>query len=99
MSEACSRGCSLEAVLSQEAQLIVRSPHAAELVLIRDGTMVARIGDHRAWSLPIAEPGVYRIELLIDDRFEPGTKRPWAYTNPIYVRAPESALSDVASPP
>ncbi|MFO8011857.1 MAG: CehA/McbA family metallohydrolase [Phycisphaerae bacterium] len=59
--------------------LAVRSPHAARLLLRRNGEVVAETDgadalDHRAEG-----PGVYRAEAHL-------AGLPWVYTNPIYLR-------------
>jgi hypothetical protein len=63
--------------------LRVGLPAAADVVLLRDGTEVAR-GD-RADSLTFeaSEPGVYRVEAY---RETGGVRRTWVLSNPVYLR-------------
>jgi hypothetical protein len=57
-------------------------PADAEIVLLRDGAVVAR-DQGTGLELPVAEAGVYRIEAHRPFR---GRNRPWIYSNPIYLR-------------
>ena len=53
-------------------------PAPADLVLFKDGRAMANT--HAAlWQLPIAEPGVYRLEASQKGQ-------PWIFSNPIHIR-------------
>jgi len=54
------------------------SPHAAELYLIRDGTVIGKQSGEQI-ETRLKSPGVYRVEAKIEGQ-------PWVYTNPIYIR-------------
>ena len=61
------------------AQLRVRLPRAAEIMVIRDGVPLHWM--HGATlDVGLELPGVYRVEALIDGRL-------WLLSNPIYLRA------------
>ena len=64
-------------------RLEVRSPIPATLRLVRDGQVEAMSEGDR-WDHPVTRPGVYRVELWL--RLD-GERRPWVYSNPIYLRA------------
>jgi hypothetical protein len=59
--------------------LSVRSPHAARLLLRRNGDLVAEADDADALDYRAEAPGVYRAEAHLADL-------PWVYTNPMYLR-------------
>lgn len=63
-------------------QLRVAAPLPGEIRLIRNGQPIAR-AEGREAAFPIAEPGVYRVEVWVVLAAEP---RPWVLSNPIYVR-------------
>lgn len=57
-------------------------PETAELQLLRDGAVIATAtGDSIEYAA--GERGVYRVEARRDHR---GGRRPWIYSNPIYLR-------------
>jgi hypothetical protein len=60
-------------------KLIVESPRAAELTIVRDGSPLAKVEKARALEAAVEGPGVYRVEARLGGR-------PWVYTNPIYFR-------------
>ena len=63
-------------------RLEIRSPLPATIRLIRDGQVEATAeGDHL--DHPVTRPGVYRVELWLTLDTE---RRPWVYSNPIYLR-------------
>jgi len=55
-----------------------RMPRGAEIVLKRDGQVLARAAEKI--EAPVAGSGVYRVEVRV-----PGGPVPWVITNPIYV--------------
>jgi hypothetical protein len=67
-----------EAAWTGPMRLTVRSPVAAHLRLLCDGRTVAEVdgADLEHWA---DRPGVYRAEAMHN-------RRPWVYTNPIYLR-------------
>jgi hypothetical protein len=76
-----------EITLQSQVLFEVSSPQRAHIRLLRDGTIVA---DTRGKKLHYAarEQGVYRVEAYRRYLFR---KRGWVFTNPIYVRAPNSS--------
>lgn len=67
-----------EAPFSGEVGLLVESPRAASLRLIRDGLFHREAeGTHHVFRT--AGPGVYRVEARLEGR-------PWIFSNPIYLR-------------
>ena len=66
------------------AAFAVRSPVPAKLTLLCGGKPVAEtVG--RELKFPARAAGVYRAEARLDGK-------PWVYTNPIYLRSPESRV-------
>ncbi len=77
-----------EVHLVPNLRFMVSLPAAAQLTLWRDGRAVdSTVG--QTWEIPVAEPGVYRIEASRH-------QRPWIFSNPIYVRAPPAAPEEPA---
>jgi len=64
------------------AELQVACPQPAELRLVRDGQVVARVQGRRL-TLVTHREGVYRVEAY---RQYAGRRRGWIFSNPIYVR-------------
>ncbi len=60
------------------------APVEAELRLFRNGKMVAEKSG-RSLEFPVKDEGAYRLEAWLK---ADGEKRPWIYSNPIYVRQP-----------
>ena len=85
-----------EVALAPEMELTAALPAPAMMTLMKDGNAVAtKIGS--SWSVPVAEPGVYRLEAA-------RVNKPWLFSNPIYVRAalpetPAPASSSTTEPP
>jgi hypothetical protein len=82
--------------------LVVRSPRAARLRLLRDGQLYAET-EGTDLCVRAEQPGVYRVEALLEAaktrgvvspmgskgaprEGHPGTLSPWVFTNPIYLR-------------
>jgi len=64
---------------AEAAQLHIRLPREADIVLVRDGVRLHRT--HGATvDIGLALPGVYRVEARIDGRL-------WLLSNPIHLRA------------
>jgi hypothetical protein len=63
------------------ARLTVQLPIQAEIRLIHDGKVI-EVTHASRWSAVVSDSGAYRVEvwLAVD-----GEKRPWIYSNPIYV--------------
>ncbi len=60
-----------------ELQLYAYLPSPGEMVLFRNGKEIARGRGQQGW-FPLSGPGIYRLEATRG-------KRPWIYSNPIYV--------------
>jgi hypothetical protein len=63
-------------------QLEIRSPLPATIRLIRDGQVEA-VSEGESLDHPVTRAGVYRVELWLPIG---GERRPWLYSNPIYLR-------------
>ena len=67
------------------SELIVRVPLAARIVMIRNGSLVEqRQGTTAEFSA--TDPGVYRVEVYLDNLPAPALGKPWIISNPIYLR-------------
>lgn len=71
-----------ETAFVEGAELHVRVPRPAWIVLLRDGTPVAR-GHGTALDHPAEGPGVWRAEATLPAH---GRERAWILSNPIYLR-------------
>lgn len=68
--------------------LHVRLPSAATLRVVHDGVAIAEQRHASELTLPLAEPGVYRVEARLHAH---GRSRAWIYANPLYLRAAGAA--------
>jgi hypothetical protein len=74
-------------ILHRSADLRVSVPFHALIRIVRNGTVFHQeTGNHI--TVPICEPGVYRIEA---DLKVFGRRRPWIFSNPIYVAKASSS--------
>ncbi len=71
-------------VLHRQADLRISVPFRASIRILRNGTDFHR-EQGNAISVPVREPGVYRIEAYLNYF---GRLRPWIFSNPIYVGTP-----------
>jgi hypothetical protein len=73
-----------EVPLANGLHLVVDSPIASRIVLIKDGNIV----DQRRGSgeFQVTAKGSYRVELYLDSLPGPVNSQPWIISNPIYVR-------------
>jgi len=76
-----------EITLQSQVLFEVSSPQRAYIRLLRDGTIVAHTRGKKLHHTA-REQGVYRVEAYRRCFFR---KRGWVFTNPIYVRAPNSS--------
>lgn len=76
-----------EVPMDGTATLQARLPLETECRLIRDGVVVKSWQDQTVCTYITAQPGAYRIECTIPYL---GRRRGWIYSNPIYLRPPES---------
>jgi len=67
------------------AELVVRVPLAARIVMIKNGTVVEQRQGTTAEFLATG-PGVYRAEIYLDNLPAPALGKPWIISNPIYLR-------------
>ncbi|HXI62077.1 MAG TPA: hypothetical protein VNF70_05175, partial [Pyrinomonadaceae bacterium] len=67
------------------AELIVRVPLAARIVMSKNGTVVEQRQGTTAEFLATG-PGVYRAEVYLDNLPAPALGKPWIISNPIYLR-------------
>ncbi len=71
-----------EITLRPDLSLVVRTPLAGRIELLRDGSLFARC-NCRELSVRVEEAGIYRVEVFLH---ADGGWRPWIFSNPIYVR-------------
>jgi hypothetical protein len=64
--------------------LKLQTPIAGKIVVMKDGRLFKKATAQKL-TLPVEEPGVYRVEVSLPIR---GEWWPWIYSNPIYVRSP-----------
>jgi hypothetical protein len=76
-----------EITLQSQVLFDVSSPRRADIYLLRDGTIVAHTRG-KELRYTAREQGVYRVEAYRRYFFR---KRGWVFTNPIYVRVPNSS--------
>jgi len=76
-----------EITLQSQVLFEVSSPRRAHIRLLRDGTIVAHTRGKKLHHTA-REQGVYRVEAHRRCFFR---IRGWVFTNPIYVRAPNSS--------
>ena len=63
-------------------KLVTRFPVSCHIRLLSDGKVIGeKNGENLEFA--VAAPGVYRVEGWLDVG---GERRPWIYSNPIYVR-------------
>jgi hypothetical protein len=65
-------------MLEPDSSLQVRTPRIGDIRVIRDGILLAQ-RRARYLSMPLIEPGVYRVEVYLDGEL-------WIVANPIYVQ-------------
>lgn len=65
-------------MLEPDSSLLVRTPRTGDIRVIHDGVLLAQ-RRARYLSIPLSEPGVYRVEVYLDNEL-------WIVANPIYVR-------------
>ena len=66
--------------------LSARSPVRCRTVFFRDGRVVSEVKDSEAAEISVAEKGVYRVELYLDQLGGLLAGKPWVISNPIFVR-------------
>jgi hypothetical protein len=62
------------------------SPIPARFVLFRDGQRYFEEANIKEATVPLKDPGAYRVELYLDQLGSPFDRVPWILSNPIYVR-------------
>ncbi len=71
-----------EVTFAPDQRLVARFPVTCQIRLMSGGKVLTeKTGDH--FEHVVAAPGVYRVEGWLDVA---GERRPWIYSNPIYVR-------------
>jgi hypothetical protein len=78
-------------VLNNSADLSVSTPCDALIRIMRNGTVFHQEQGHDI-SVPVHEPGVYRIEAYLK---VVGRRRPWIFSNPIYVVKARTSRPDL----
>ncbi|MCP4727095.1 MAG: hypothetical protein GY863_18800 [bacterium] len=73
-----------------DSKLIITVPDTTDIkvILIKDGQTIVETDDWRT-EYPVTEPGVYRVEVYQMRKSLPfftRIKRPWIFSNPIYVK-------------
>jgi hypothetical protein len=67
-------------------KLSTSAPVKCRTVFFRDGRVVGEVKDSARAELEVKEPGVYRVELYLDQLGTLLTGKPWVISNPIFVR-------------
>jgi len=67
------------------SELEVQVPLAARIVMIKNGNIVEQ-KQGTTVDFPATGPGVYRIEIYLDNLPVPALGKPWIISNPIYLR-------------
>jgi hypothetical protein len=70
------------AKFAADQTLVARFPVTCHMRLLNAGKVVGEKSGER-WEFAVDSPGVYRVEGWLDMG---GERRPWIYSNPIYVR-------------
>jgi hypothetical protein len=79
--------------LERSADITIHVPRRAHILLLRNG-LLFRETTGTDLAAAIVAPGVYRVEVYLKVL---GRKRPWIFSNPIYVTAADTSIS--ADPP
>lgn len=75
-----------EIKLDGATRLVVETPVASRVVLLRDGQISEERNGAANVTFAVKEPGVYRIEVYLPQLPPPVRDQPWIISNPIYVR-------------
>lgn len=75
-----------EISLANEVRLIVRTPLASRIVLLKDGSVIHDDTGIRTKDYTVSEKGSYRVEVYLPQLPKPAGEQPWIISNPIYVR-------------
>jgi len=75
-----------EIELLDGVRLIVTTPVAARVLLIKDGQVIRDEDGTPRKEFPINERGVYRVEAYLTQLGSIVKDKPWIISNPIYVR-------------
>ncbi|MGB7069288.1 MAG: hypothetical protein WBD22_07320 [Pyrinomonadaceae bacterium] len=63
------------------------APNKARFIILKDGVKFAEAAGDHGLSADVSEPGVYRVEVYLDDLGNPFDEMPWILSNPIYIRS------------
>lgn len=74
-----------EIASSANSALAVQVPLAARIVMIKNGSVVEQKQGTNVEFLATG-PGIYRIEIYLDNLPAPALGKPWIISNPIYLR-------------
>ncbi|HEY0003384.1 MAG TPA: hypothetical protein VGB17_01145 [Pyrinomonadaceae bacterium] len=66
--------------------LTVRTPVPSRVRLFKDGAVVGEASLASSKEFPVAQKGIYRVEVYLDQLPDGLKDRPWIISNPIYVR-------------
>ena len=75
-----------EIQLSGETRLRVRSPVAARILILKDGSVFSDDSGISSKDVVITERGVYRAEVYLPQLGSLVSQQPWIISNPVYVR-------------
>ena len=75
-----------EIALQADTQLAVSTPVSSRVVVYKDGKNFLDEAGMTYKAFPIAERGVYRVEVYLPQLGSPAGDQPWIISNPIYVR-------------
>jgi len=74
-----------EIASTTNSELDVQVPLAARIVMIKNGNIVDQRQGTNAQFLATG-PGVYRVEIYLDNLPAPALGKPWIISNPVYLR-------------
>ncbi len=75
-----------EITLSPDLKLLVTTPVAGRVKVLRDGSVIHDDYGITGKEYGVTEKGVYRVEIYLAQLPEPVADKPWIISNPIYVR-------------
>jgi hypothetical protein len=71
--------------LNQGVRLNASVPIKSRIVLLRNGQVIEEAADALGKEFTVNQPGVYRVEVYLDQLGSSFKDRPWIISNPIYV--------------
>jgi hypothetical protein len=75
-----------EVLVERGVRLMVSSPVASRIVLLKDGTTIQDDTGVKKKDYPVTEKGIYRVEVYLSQLPGPVSNQPWIISNPVYVK-------------